>query len=279
MIIKLIRPIRPALIGLNLWRALIRRTTNNLNGVGHYGQRCTYTISSVSLFTMSKPPTTVFFIKKSQKIPKSKVKISLSRELGKWGSTLQFEKKGKTKNTLDYLKLLCKEGVTVIVKKKEDQSKSQDDLELKKKVPADQSCTFQDHNLYIPKVKHQDDLKSLDVTVDLELKKKLPADQSWIREDREDQNLTIPEIKSLDFTEHINEQFDLGDLNQTDNYLGSKVNQEEQYEECSYLMKVYNCDLCDTPFSAEHFVIAHLKKHHKLFKDFENCIKITERKI
>jgi len=49
--------------------------------------------------------------------------------------------------TLDYLKLLCKEGV----KKKEDQSKSQDDLELKKNVPADQSCTFQDHNLYIPK--------------------------------------------------------------------------------------------------------------------------------
>ena len=213
-------------------------------------------------------------MKKTKKNPESKVKISLLRALGK------------------KLKLLCEKNQQDI-KKKDDQSKFQDDLELKKEVHGDERPSLQER---LDDFRKQFDLDNLNPTEghlrckvnqeelndDLELKKEVPSDEH---------DLQVPEMKhlddldSLDFTEYAiaNKQLDHDDLNPTKDYLGSKVNQEEQNEGFSNitptLMDIYNCEICETPFSAEHFVIAHLKKHHKLFKDFENCIKITERKI
>ena len=45
------------------------------------------------------------------------------------------------------------------------------------------------------------------------------------------------------------------------------------------LTKLYVCDFCDTKFSGENFAIEHLKKFHKIPKNYKDCISIKNLKL
>ena len=202
-------------------------------------------------------------MKKTQKSPKPKVKTSLLRALGK------------------KLKLLCEKNQEDL-KKKEDQSKFHDDLELKKEVLGDERPSLQERldNLDWS----QFDFGNLNPTEDFERKE----DQRKFHDDLKLKKEVVPcdERPNLDdfdssdssYFDIANKQFDLGVPNSMVNYFGCEE-QNESFSKTPTLIQFYKCDLCETPFSAEHFAILHLKMHHKLFKDFENLIKITQREI
>ena len=42
------------------------------------------------------------------------------------------------------------------------------------------------------------------------------------------------------------------------------------------ITNLYVCNLCDTPFSAMHFVTEHLKKHHKIPKNYQKYVIIKK---
>lgn len=156
-------------------------------------------------------------------------------------------------------------------------------IDLKKEVLGDERPSLQERldNLDWS----QFDFGNLNPTEDFERKK----DQRKFHDDLKlkkevvpcDKGHNLDDFDSSDssYFDITNKQFDLDVPNPIVNDFFGCEEQNESFSKTPTLIQFYKCDLCETPFSAEHFAILHLKMHHKLFKDFENLIKITQREI